>query len=80
MTKRSIKLASLFLMATLVLVNYPASAAHMKGEPKLKILFKVAVAIMKVVFPTSKELENKDDYETSQILGSLPKQCVEEDI
>ena len=45
-----------------------------------KILFKVALAILRVVFPTQKELEDKDDYATNQMLSTLPKHCVAEDV
>lgn len=45
-----------------------------------KILFKVALAILKVVFPTQKDLEDKDDDGINKTLSVLPKECVEEDI
>lgn len=45
-----------------------------------KVLFKVALSIMRLVFPTTKGLEGIDDYETSQVLSKLPKHCVEEEV
>ena len=30
-------------------------------------------AILKVVFPTSKDLEGKDDYQTTRMLSDLPR-------
>ena len=39
----------------------------------VKVLFKVGLAVLKLVFPNAKTLSDKDDFQTTQILLDLPK-------
>lgn len=40
----------------------------------VKVLFKVGLAILKLVFPSSKDLVDKDDFQITQLLNNLPKE------
>lgn len=40
----------------------------------VKSLFKIGLAILKLVFPDAKSFEGKDDFQTTQILLDLPKE------
>merc|ERR1719230_2177855 len=46
----------------------------------VKFLFKVGLAILKLVFPSAKELEGKDDYQTTQVLNDLPRDLCAVDV
>jgi len=46
----------------------------------VKVLFKVALSILKLLFPTEKDMSDKDDFETTQLLNNLPKSCTLETV
>lgn len=46
----------------------------------VKVLFKVGLALLKLTFPTAKDLEDKDDFKTTQMLLDLPKEVTLETV
>lgn len=46
----------------------------------VKFLFKIGLAILKLVFPNSKDLKPLDDYRTTRLLAEIPKECSLEDL
>ena len=41
----------------------------------VKVLFKIGLALLRLVFPTTKDMKDKDDFATTQLLNNLPKEC-----
>ena len=83
--KKSVKWVALSLLAIFVISNYPASASHMKGKPKLKILLNWIKKTKKAKNPEQQKFVVKVQPKENSILdlsvfSSMPEKGSNSDI
>jgi hypothetical protein len=83
--KKSVKWVALSLLAIFVISNYPASASHMKGKPKLKILLNWMKKTKKAKNPEQQKFVVKVQPKENSILdlsvfSSMPEKGSNSDI